>query len=50
MPGFTSRPVDQHFDGVILALIEIEIVLKIHQFAVDPGACVAVLEQRFHFF
>src|ERR1700683_3974071 len=35
---------------MVLALIEIEIVVQIHQFAVDAGAGVAVLEQRLHLF
>ena len=48
--GLHQQAVDHHFDGVILALVEIQIVIQIHDFAVDAGPRVAVLEQRLHLF
>jgi len=45
-----QQPVNHHFDGVVLALIEVEVVIQIHQLAVDAGAGIAVLEQRLHLF
>ena len=45
-----QQTVDHHFDGVVLALVEIEVVIEVHHFAVDAGAGVAVLEQRLHLF
>ena len=45
-----QQAVDHYFDGVVLALVEIEVVIEVHDFAVDAGAGVAVLEQRLHLF
>ena len=45
-----QQTVDHDFDGVILALVEIEVVIQVDEFAIDTGAGVAVLEQRLHFF
>src|SRR5258706_3915956 len=49
-PWLHQQAVDYHLDGVILALVEREVVIKINDFAIHAGASVAVLEQRFHFF
>ncbi len=49
-PRLHQQAVDNHFDGVILALVEIEVVLEIDQFAIDAGAGVAMLEQSLHLF
>jgi hypothetical protein len=49
-PRLHQQAVDDNFNGVVFALVEIEVVLKIDQFAVDACAGVAVLEQRLHLF
>src|SRR5208283_5257905 len=38
------------FDGVVLALVEGEVVLQVHQFAIDAGAGETVLDKLLHFF
>src|SRR6267154_4896039 len=45
-----QQPVDHHLNRVVLALVEIEIVIQIHDLSVDAGASVAMLEQRLHLF
>src|SRR5437588_6296647 len=47
---FHQQSIDHNFDGMVLALVEGKIVIQIHDFAVDSGPLVAVLEQRFHLF
>ncbi len=49
-PRLHQQPVDHHFDRVILALIEREVVIQIHNFAVDTRPLIAMLEQRLHLF
>ena len=44
-----QKAVDHNFDGVVLALIELEVFFHAHQFAVDPGAGEAMLNQLLHF-
>src|SRR4030081_612605 len=46
--GLHQQSVDNHFDGVVLALVECEIIFQIHQFAIHPGAGEAVLDQFLH--
>ena len=45
-----QQTIDYNFDGVVLAFVEGEVVFKIHEFAVDAGAGVAVLDKLLHFF
>ncbi len=42
-PGFHQQPIDHYFEGVILALVEIDFVLQVHQFAIDARTSEAVL-------
>jgi len=30
-----QQPVDHHLDGVVLALVEIEVVIQVYDFSVD---------------
>ncbi len=46
--GLHQQAVDHDFDGVVLALVELEIVFQAHQFAVDASAREAVLDELFH--
>ena len=48
--GLHQQAIHDDFDGVILALVEREVVLKVHQFAVDAGAGETVLDKLLHFF
>ena len=48
--GLYQQTIDDHLDGVVLALVEREIILKVHQFAIDTGAGKTVLDQFLHFF
>ncbi len=48
--GLDQEAINHDFNGVILALIEREIVFEIHQFAIDAGAGEAVLYELLHFF
>src|SRR5581483_8645932 len=44
-----QQPVNYNFNGVILALVETDLVFQVDQYAVDAGAGEAVLRQLFHF-
>jgi hypothetical protein len=48
--GLDQQAIDHDFDGVILALVEREVVFEIHQFAIDAGAGETVLDELLHFF
>src|SRR6267154_5888692 len=45
-----QQPVDHHLNRVVLALVEIEVVIQIHDLSVDARPRVAMLEQRLHLF
>ena len=45
-----QQAVDHDFNRMIFALVEILVVIQIHQLAVDARPAVAVLDQRFHLF
>ncbi len=44
-PGLHQQAVDDDFDGVVFALVELEVFFEIHQFAVHAGAGESVLGQ-----
>ena len=46
--GLDQQAVNHDFDGVVLALVEIDFVFQIDQFAVDAGAGKTVLNKLFH--
>ena len=48
--GLHQQAINHDFDGVILALVETEIVFQIDQFAIDARAGEAVLDELFHLF
>ncbi len=45
-----QQAIHNDFDGVVLALVEREVVLQVHQFAIDAGAGETVLDKLLHFF
>ena len=47
---FYEQAINHYFDGVVLALVEGDIVLKVHQFPVHAGSGEAVLDEFFHLF
>ena len=48
--GLHQQAIDDDFEGVVLALVEGQVVFEVHQFAIDAGAGEAVLDQLLHFF
>ena len=48
--GLHQQAIHDHFDGVVLALVEGEVVLQVHQFAIDAGAGESVLDKLLHLF
>ena len=48
--GLHQQTINHHLDGVISSFVEFEIVVKIHQSAVDTGTAITVLQQRLHLF
>src|SRR5262252_229825 len=48
--GLHQQPVDHDLDGVILALVEANVVFEIYEFAIDTGPGEAVLDELFHLF
>src|SRR5437660_8690370 len=46
--GLDQQTIDHYLDGVVLSFIEPEIILQIHQFAVDSGSGETVLNQFVH--
>src|SRR5206468_12945675 len=51
-PWLHQEPINDHFNGVILALVELDlsVVLQIHQFAVNTRAAEPMLGQLLQFF
>jgi len=45
MPGLTSRRVNHYLDGVVLPLVQINLILEVQQFTIDAGTGEAVLYQ-----
>ncbi len=45
-----QQAVDHDLNRVVLALVQIEVVIQVYQFAINAGSGVAVLEQRLHLF
>src|SRR5579864_7331536 len=43
-----QQAINHDFDGVIFAFVEIDLVLKVHQLAVDSGPGESVLDKLFH--
>ncbi len=49
-PRFHQQTIDHDFDGMVLPLVELKVVLQIHQLAIDACAGVAVFQERLHLF
>ena len=46
---FDEQAIDNNFDGVVLALVELRRIIELDEFAIDAGADEAVLRQFFHY-
>ena len=49
-PRLYQKTVDDNFDGVVFSLVQSNVIFKIHDLAINPGAGEAVLDQLLHFF
>src|ERR1700676_1470592 len=49
-PWFDQQTIDDHFNRMVLSLVERDVIIKIDQFAVYSRAGEAVLHQLLHFF